>query len=148
MLDLGKEAPDFKAESTRGGFVLSEAGSPVVLFYFPKAGSRVCTKEACGFRDSMAEFNDVDATVVGVSPNDSLEDLEEFAEENSLEFPLISDTDGEIADLYGIGGVLGLTRKMKRVTLVIDDMTVVKTIKGVLAADKHVEESLEAVAET
>ncbi|XGI84434.1 peroxiredoxin [Halorutilales archaeon Cl-col2-1] len=145
MLEVGDTAPELSAETTQGRFDLSEADEEgaVVLFFFPKAGSRVCTKEACSFRDSTAEFNDVDATVVGVSSNDSLERLEEFAEKNSLDFPLVSDTDGEISKKYGAKGVLGLYSK--RVTYVIEDGEVVGRVKGMLSADRHVEGSIEAL---
>ncbi|MDY6779941.1 MAG: peroxiredoxin, partial [Halobacteria archaeon] len=148
MLETGDDAPDFTAETTQGDFTLSEADSPVVLFFFPKAGSKVCTKEACSFRDSMAEFNDLEATVVGISPNDSLERLGEFAEKNSLDYPLISDKEGEIAELYDLSGLLGFSQKMKRVTYVVDDGKIVKSIGGLkelFSADEHVEGSLEAV---
>lgn len=147
MLDVGDKAPEFSAETTDGYFDLSEADDEgaVVLFFFPKAGSRVCTKEACSFRDSAAEFNGLDATVVGISSNDSLDRLEEFADENSLDFRLISDTDGNISEKYDAKGVLGLYSK--RVTYVIEDGEVVGRVKGMLSAEKHVDNAVEYLRE-
>jgi peroxiredoxin Q/BCP len=150
MLSEGDTAPDFRAETTEGTFTLSEASQPVVLFFFPKAGSRVCTKEACSFRDSLAEFNGQNATVVGVSTNDSLERLREFAKKHDLDYPLVSDKDtgGDLSDRYGLSGLLGLSQKAKRATFVIDDGEVVGVVKGLFSSDKHVEKSLEAVEKT
>lgn len=147
MLGKGDKAPDFTVETTQGRFSLSEASDPVVLFFFPKAGSRVCTKEACSFRDSLSEFTGHEATVVGISTNDSLERLREFAEEHDLDYPLISDTDedGELSKRYGLSGLLGLSQKAKRATFVVNDDEVVEVVKGLLSSDKHVDESLEAV---
>ncbi|MDY7083356.1 MAG: peroxiredoxin [Halobacteria archaeon] len=143
MLNVGDSAPDFTAQSTQGEFTLSEAGDLVVLFFFPKAGSPVCTREACSFRDSMAEFNDLDATIVGISPNDSLEKLEEFADDNGLDFPLVSDTSGSISELYDIEGAFGLYEK--RVTYVVEDGRIAGVVEGMFRAKKHVEKSLEAI---
>lgn len=143
MLDRGDVAPDFSVESTEGRIKLSELGSPVVLYFFPKAGSAVCTREACAFRDAMAEFNELDASVVGVSPNDSLERLREFADDNGLEFPLVSDLDGRLSDDYEVAGLFDLYNK--RVTYVVDDGVVTARVSGMFRAQKHVRESLEAV---
>lgn len=143
MLEVGDAAPDFSVESTEGELVLSDLGSPVVLYFFPKAGSAVCTREACAFRDAMAEFNELDAAVVGVSPNDSLERLREFARENGLEFPLVSDLDGELSGKYDVGDWFGLYDE--RVTYVIGDGEVAGRVSGMLRAKKHVRKSLEAV---
>lgn len=145
MLDKGDAAPDFTVETTQGSFTLSEKDGPVVLFFFPKAGSKVCTKEACSFRDSLSAFDGHDATVLGVSTNDSLDRLREFADENGLDYPLVSDKDGELSDRYGLSGFLGLSQKAKRATFVVEDGEVIGVTKGLFSADKHVEESLEAV---
>lgn len=145
MLNRGDSAPDFTVDSTQGEFKLSEADEPVVIFFFPKAGTKVCTKEACSFRDTLGEFNGHNATVVGISTNDSPERLREFADEHSLDYPLVSDKTGEVSDRYGLSGILGLSQKAKRVTFVVDEGRVVEVVKGLFSADKHVKESLEAV---
>lgn len=148
MLSKGAEAPDFTVETTQNDFTLSEADDPVVLFFFPKAGTKVCTKEACSFRDSLGEFNGHNATVVGISTNDTLERLREFADEHDLDYPLASDKSGKVSKRYGLSGLLGLSQKAKRATFVVDDGRVVHVTKGLFSADKHVEESLEAVNRT
>ena len=145
MLNEGDEAPDFTVDSTQGEFTLSEASEPVVVFFFPKAGTKVCTAEACSFRDSLDDFNGHDATIVGVSTNDSLERLHDFADEHDLDYPLVSDKGGKVADRFGLSGLLGLSQKAKRATFVVDDGEVVDVTKGLFSSDKHVEESLEAI---
>lgn len=145
MLDRRDTAPEFTVETTQGEFTMSEADEPVVLFFFPKAGTKVCTKEACSFRDTLGEFNGKNATVVGISTNDSMERLREFADEHDLDYPLVSDRSGELSDRYGLSGLLGLSQKAKRVTFVVDNGEVIEVVKGLFSADKHVEESLEAV---
>jgi Peroxiredoxin len=146
MLNRGDDAPDFTVETTQGEFTLSEASEPAVLFFFPKAGSKVCTKEACSFRDSLSEFSGHNATVVGISTNDGLDRLSKFADDNDLDYPLVSDKSGELSDRYGLSGFLGLSQKAKRATFVIDDGKIVEVIKGLFSADKHVKRSLEAIS--
>ncbi|MCX2819041.1 peroxiredoxin [Haladaptatus sp. F3-133] len=148
MLSKGDEAPDFTVETTQGSFTLSDADGPVVLFFFPKAGSKVCTKEACSFRDSLDAFDGHDATVLGVSTNDDLDRLHGFADENDLDYPLTSDRSGELSERYGLSGFLGLSQKAKRATFVVEDGEVIGVTKGLLSAEKHVDESLEAIGET
>jgi peroxiredoxin Q/BCP len=65
-------------------------GEPVVLFFFPKAGSASCTKELEAFNAALDSFAKLDVTVIGVSPDPS-EQLEEFTREHRIEFPLLSD---------------------------------------------------------
>ncbi len=147
MLNPGDEAPEFTVETTDGSYTLGEAKGPEVVFFFPKAGSKVCTSEACGFRDSLEEFKDHEARVLGISTNDGLEKLEDFSREHDLDYPVASDVDGKVADRFGLKGLLGLTHRGKRATFVVDDGEVVAATKGLLSSDRHVEDSLEAVRE-
>ena len=144
MLAEGDPAPEIEAESTQGPFRLSDVEGPVVLFFFPKAGSPVCTREACSFRDALPSFDELGATVVGISPSDSADRLEQFAEDNALDYPLIADEDGRIAEDYDIAGLFGMVDK--RVTYVVDaDGRIADAVGGVVEmfqAQKHVESSL------
>lgn len=116
----------------------------VVLFFYPKDGTSVCTKEACAFRDSYQAFVDAGATVVGVS-GDSAASHEAFAAQHRLPFPLVVDADGSLRKAFGVSKVLGLVPG--RVTLVIDRQgRIVKSFSGLFASDKHVEEALAAVS--
>ena len=72
-----------------------------VLAFFPGAFTGACTEEMCNFRDSMSEFNEMDTEVIGVSVDTPFA-LEEFAENNDLNFTLVSDTSKEISENYGV----------------------------------------------
>ncbi|WP_226481798.1 redoxin domain-containing protein [Natrinema amylolyticum] len=128
MVTTGDAAPDFTAPLANGDieeFTLSERladEAPVVLAFFPGAFTGVCTTEMCTFQDRLAAFNDLDATVYGVS-RDSPFTLNEFREQNGLEFGLISDYNKEIIDDYGLSmdfADLGVHGVAKRSVFVID----------------------------
>lgn len=101
MLEVGTEAPRFELRDQTGDRVsLSEfEGSRVVLYFYPRADTPGCTREACGFRDSWERFAELGVAVLGVS-NDPLENLEPFRAEYDLPFTLLSDPDGEVASAY------------------------------------------------
>ncbi|MGQ3412412.1 redoxin domain-containing protein [Natrinema sp. LN54] len=128
MVTTGDAAPDFTAPLANGDieeFTLSERledEAPIVLAFFPGAFTGVCTTEMCTFQDRLAAFNDLDATVYGVS-RDSPFTLNEFREQNGLEFGLISDYNKEIIDDYGIPmdfADLGVHGVAKRSVFVVD----------------------------
>ncbi|WP_339104489.1 redoxin domain-containing protein [Haloterrigena salinisoli] len=128
MPATGDAAPDFTAPLANGDieeFTLSdrlEDEAPIVLAFFPGAFTSVCTSEMCAFQDRLAGFNDLDASVYGVS-RDSPFTLNEFRAQNDLEFGLISDYNKEITDDYGIEmdfDDLGVYGVAKRSVFVID----------------------------
>jgi peroxiredoxin len=127
MVDEGTHAPGFTAPAATGGvesITLSDAlaDGPVVLAFFPGAFTSVCTAEMCAFRDRLQAFEDVDATVFGVS-GDSPFALDEFREQNDLSFPLVSDYDKEIMDAYDVRSAfdhIGLDGVAKRAVFVVD----------------------------
>ena len=102
-MNTGTPAPDFTLYATDGSTVtLSEqTDSPTVLAFFPAAFTGVCETEVCAFRDAMAAFNDVGATVYGISV-DSRFAQAAFAEKNNLNFTLLSDYNRTATDAYGI----------------------------------------------
>ncbi len=101
-LEVGSKAPTFTLTSDSGAKVkLSQfKGQPVVLYFYPKDDTPGCTKEACAFRDLKAKIADLGAVVLGVSP-DSPESHVKFREKYSLNFPLLSDPDHAVGELYG-----------------------------------------------
>ncbi|WP_440991294.1 redoxin domain-containing protein [Haloarchaeobius baliensis] len=125
MVDEGDEAPDFTAPMASGGVeqvTLSEQTPPVVLAFFPGAFTSVCTDELCAFRDRLANFEDVGATVLGVSVDLPFA-LDEFRDQNDLSFGLVSDSDREIIDAYDVRmdfANLGVPGVAKRLVLVVD----------------------------
>ncbi|EME28823.1 Peroxiredoxin Q, chloroplastic [Galdieria sulphuraria] len=103
-LKVGDEAPDFELKDQDGNtikFSDLKGKYPVVLFFYPKDKSYGCTREACTFRDSMSEFNELNAKVFGIS-SDSVETHKSFAEQQKLTFPLLSDVGGKVRKLYGV----------------------------------------------
>ena len=104
-LEEGNPAPGFTLSDDTGQQVsLSDfAGSRVVLYFYPKANTPGCTKEACDFRDSLAALNDAKVQVVGISP-DSPAQLEKFRSDHDLNFPLLADEDKAVMKAYGAFG--------------------------------------------
>ncbi|WP_251344166.1 redoxin domain-containing protein [Haloplanus halophilus] len=106
MVDIGDAAPDFTVPLANGdveSFTLSEHldEAPIVLAFFPAAFTSTCTTEMCTFRDRLANFEDVGATVYGISV-DLPYTLNEFRRENDLNFGLLSDERRELIDAYGV----------------------------------------------
>ena len=100
----GDAAPSFEGQDQDGKTVkLADlAGKKIVLLYFyPKDQTPGCTKEACGFRDRMGDLQKDNVEVIGVS-FDSTDSHKQFIAKYNLNFPLLADTDGKIADLYGV----------------------------------------------
>lgn len=143
ILKEGDDAPDFILPSTTGEVVhLYEvlAQSPVVLFFYLKAFTPLCTVEACHFRENLREFRNYDALVYGVS-SDSITDAKRFASQNHLSFPLLSDQDGNIRTQYGVPKALGLLPG--RSTYVIGkDKKIKIVVHAQLGAQIHVAASL------
>ncbi len=102
-LNNGDQAPDFNLRSTDGEMVsLSEQrGSNVVLAFFPAAFTGVCQTEMCTFRDSLSEFNGMNAKVFGISVDPPFSQAE-FHSQNDLTFPLLSDLGGNTVSAYGV----------------------------------------------
>src|SRR2546423_9273904 len=102
-VEVGQQAPNFSLLNTERQPVTLESlrGKPVMLASFPLAFSPVCTEEMCTFRDALAELNDANAQVIGISV-DSPFVLRAFAEAQKLQYPLLSDFNKETSQAYGI----------------------------------------------
>jgi peroxiredoxin len=129
-LAVGAQAPDFTLPNQdREPVTLSEQlkKGPVVLAFFPAAFSSVCTTEMCTFRDSSADLNKVNATVLGVSV-DTFFALKAWGDSQSLKFPLLSDFNKDVIRKYGVVNpdMIGLKDISKRATFVIDRSGVVR----------------------
>jgi thioredoxin-dependent peroxiredoxin len=146
-LQNGDSAPDILLRVFNGeSLQLSDLyhSRPVVLFFYPKNNTTICTKEACAFRDAYQDFVDAGATVVGVS-GDSAASHQQFADQHRLPYLLASDEDGALRRVFGVPKTLGLLPG--RVTYVIDREGVVRHVfSAQLAADRHVREALSAIA--
>lgn len=104
-LEVGNPAPAFSLPNDQDSTTsLSDyAGQKLVIYFYPRANTPGCTKEACDFRDSLAQLNDLGVAVVGISP-DSVEKLAKFRTDHDLNFPLLSDPDKTVLQAYGAYG--------------------------------------------
>ena len=167
----GDKAPDFTLyDHTGRPRTLSAllAAGPVVLFFFPLASSPICTAQACHFRDLSAEFARVGAQRVGIS-TDAVDRQAHFARQRSFDYPLLSDADGVVSELFGVRrgrlaklrrsvvaredsrrrrhgrrrGLLARLLPVRRTTFVIDtDRTVLKVVANEVRASVHADETL------
>ena len=151
MIQEGQPAPDFDLPSDSGDTVTlsSLRGKPVVLYFYPKDDTPGCTTQACGIRDAYGEFERAGAVVLGVSPDDERSHVK-FRDKYELPFPLLADTDHEVAERYGVWGektymgrmYMGVTRS----TFVIDaDGNVQKVLPNVKPAT-HADDVLAVLA--
>lgn len=143
-LAVGVKAPDFQAFDQNGQAVrLSDyRGRWVVLFFYPKDNTPICTREACGFRDAYEEFLDIGAVVLGIS-SDPPESHARFAEKHRLTFPLLTD-DGSLSRLFGVRKLLGILPR--RVTFVIDpEGTVAMVFSADMLATAHVKQAMQTI---
>lgn len=104
-LEAGQEAPSFTLNDASGSAVSSAdfQGRNLIIYFYPKAGTPGCTTEACDFRDNLNSLQGAGYEVVGISP-DSPEALTNFAQEEGLTFPLLSDPQNETARAFGSYG--------------------------------------------
>lgn len=145
-LAVGSSAPLFKAQTHKGeSFDLAtRQGKWTVLYFYPKAGTPGCTKQACAFRDHMKQIHALNADVFGVSA-DTVKDQAAFHKEQNLSFTLLADPDGKIIALYG--SKMPLLNMSKRWTFILDpDLKIREVNKDVnpekdaaLVADKIAE---------
>lgn len=102
-VEAGKQAPDFTLPNQDGEQVsLSDfKGKYVVLYFYPKDMTPGCTTEACDFRDQHGSFRDLDAVILGVSP-DPAESHQKFIDKHDLPFHLLADEDHQVAEDYDV----------------------------------------------
>lgn len=126
-IGVGDRAPGFTLPSTggTGGNEVSLgdfAGRPVVLVFYPGDDTPVCTKQLNSYNDDLAQFEALDAQVLGISAQ-GLESHEKFSGKHGFKFPLLADTDKKVAGLYGTLGPIGFPR---RSVFIIDGTGVVR----------------------
>ena len=147
-LQVGDSAPDFQEVAADGRKVSMadfRGKQAVVLFFYPRDNTSVCTQEACAFRDSYEDFTQAGAAVIGIS-SDSEARHQGFAEKHRLPFFLISDRSGALRRLFGVRNKMFLIPG--RVTFVIDRQGIVRHIfDSLFEGKKHVEEALRIVQE-
>ncbi len=103
MIDEGKKAPLFTLPDQEGEkhALKDYAGSPVVLYFYPKDDTSGCTAQACQFRDDLPQFGKLGAAVLGVSPQD-VKSKAKFAAKHDLPFPILADDGAKVCEKYGV----------------------------------------------
>ncbi len=145
-LKEGMKAPNFTLEDAFGNsYTLSNYAekSPVVIYFYPKAGTAGCTKEACGIRDGLQSYKANGIKVFGISV-DSVAAIDKFISDNHLDFPLLSDANKKVTSEYG---VLGDNGKAKRFTFIIDKKGNIAKIIEVKNISTHADEVLEIASQ-
>lgn len=151
-MDVGDAIPDFELPDQTGtARRLSDLlkDGPIALFFYPAAMTSGCTKEACHFRDLGAEFRAAGVQRVGIS-RDSVAKQRQFADRHSFDYPLLADTDGAVAKIFGVQrGRIGtrLGAPVRRQTFAIGtDQRLMAVIASETNMAKHADEALAAFA--
>ena len=144
MLEIGTKAPAFELPDQNGEMHTLEEyrGKKVILYFYPKDNTSGCTAEACSLRDGYKELLEMGFNVVGVSP-DNEASHRKFMEKYSLPFPLIADTEKEIAAAYGVWGLKKFMGReymgIIRTTFVINNGVIEKIFDKVKTKDHFVQ---------
>jgi thioredoxin-dependent peroxiredoxin len=145
-IQVGSPAPNVTMTTHEGRQIsLAEfkGSQAVVLFFYPKDNTPICTREVCSFRDAYADFVDAGAIVIGVS-GDSDTTHRSFAETQRLPYQLVADVDGALRRAFGVKKKFGLLPG--RVTFVIDREGVVRQVfHSQFSGKKHVLEALQTI---
>lgn len=142
-LEVGDKAPAFALLDADGKKVSlsSYKGRKVIIYFYPAAMTPGCTKQACDFRDSLAELNEAGLDVIGISP-DKPEKLAKFRERDGVNFPLLSDPDKTTLTAYGAFGEKKLYGKIVegviRSTFVVDEKGNIEVAQYNVKATGHV----------
>jgi len=151
-IEQGQLAPDFQLPASDGSTVkLSDyRGKNVVLYFYPKDMTPGCTTEACDFRDQHTKFEDVDAVILGVSP-DPIARHEKFIEKHGLPFLLLADVDHEVAEKFGVWKLKKNFGKeymgIERSTFIIDKEGKIARAWEKVKVKGHVEDTLQYLRE-
>ena len=143
-IKVGDKIPKFSAIDTNGNPFESDTivgKKSLVIYFYPKDDTRVCTEQACSFRDQYEDFKALGAEVIGVS-SDSVKSHQKFTKQYKLPFVLLSDSDKKLRRLFGVpNDLLGLIPG--RVTYVIDKEGIVQLVFNSMLGKIHIEKALE-----
>jgi peroxiredoxin Q/BCP len=151
-VEQGDAAPDFEMPASGDRTVSRKAlkGKPFVLYFYPKADTPGCTKEACAFQEALPQLAGIGIDVIGVSP-DKMKPIERFAEKYKLSFPLASDEQHTVAEKYGTWVEKSMYGRkymgMERSTFLIDKKGKVAKVWRKVSVTGHAAEVLAAAQE-
>ncbi|WP_310831294.1 thioredoxin-dependent thiol peroxidase [Paenibacillus pedocola] len=150
IIEIGQQVPDFTLPASTGGVMsLSQfRGRKVLLYFYPKNMTPACTQEACEFRDAHDEITARGAVVLGISP-DSLASHAKFISKNSLPFPLLSDEDHRVSEMFGVWQLKKLYGRefmgIVRSTFLIDEQGILTAEWKKVRVKGHVEKAVEEI---
>jgi len=150
-LKEGDKAPDFKGTDQDGRTVaLADfSGKKLIIYFYPKDDTPGCTAEACNLRDNYATLQAQGYALVGVSPDSAKKHLK-FIDKYSLPFPLIADTEKEVANAFGVWGLKKFMGReyegVHRTTFVIDENSAIAKVFTKVDTKAHAEQILEAMS--
>ena len=145
---IDQAAPQFSTVNQKNEAVSLQdfLGKKVVLYFYPKAMTPGCTTQACGIRDSQQAFEQVNAVVLGISP-DAPARLQKFIERDQLNFDLLADEDHAIADAYGVWALKKFMGReyegIHRITFIINEVGQLKHIMDKVKTKSHHDDVLE-----
>lgn len=145
-LKIGDIAPEFKLKDQNSNLISLEEfknKKNIILFFYPKDFSPLCTSEVCEFQDSYEIFKNSNSEVLGISA-DNIETHKKFSEKYNVSFSILSDNNNKIRKLYG---AFSLAVIPARITFIIDKLGIIKYIfSSNLSSSKHIKKSLEIVS--
>ncbi len=150
-LNVGDAAPDFVMPASFGRTVSLAGlqGRPFVLYFYPRADTPGCTREACAFQEALPQLAHAGIEVIGVS-KDKIKPIEKFAEKFGLKFPLASDAATAVAEAYGVWVQKSMYGKtymgMERSTFLIDAAGKVARVWPKVKVDGHAADVMQAAA--
>jgi peroxiredoxin Q/BCP len=142
--NVGQAAPDFSLPDQNGVVhsLKEYSGKWLVLYFYPKDDTPGCTQEACAFRDDLHKLTALGAQVVGISVDDGKSHAE-FAKKYHLPFPLLADSEREVAARYGVLMNLLLMKIAKRYTFLIDPQGNINKIYDKVETSRHSQEIID-----
>jgi peroxiredoxin Q/BCP len=149
-LAIGQAAPDFALPRAGGGTVSLAAyrGRKLVIFFYPKADTEACTREAIEFSTARADFTAAGAELLGIS-HDAIRKQEKFVAKHALTTPIASDETLDMLNAYGVWGEKSMYGRtymgIERTTLLIDENGIIDRIWPKVKVAGHVAEVLAAV---
>jgi peroxiredoxin Q/BCP len=149
---INQPAPNFTLPSSDGELVSLKTfrGQKVIVYFYPKDETRGCSLEANGFKELNYDFQDKEVSILGISPDDT-KSHQRFAKNLDLPFPLLSDIEHQVAELYGVWEQKTMYGKsywgVERTTFLIDEKGYVRNILKNLKPEEHAKAALELIDE-
>lgn len=151
-LKIGDYHPKFQLKNSNDILVSSEdfKGSPFILYFYPKDNTPGCTKQACNFRDSFSEFENLGVSIIGIS-KDTISSHKKFIEKYNLPFILLSDDEGKVCKKYDVLKEKSIFGKsyigIERTTFIINKDGIIQNIYKNINISNHVKEVLHCLRE-